>query len=138
MMAAFEAELNAMAPEEATAKTADDVARAARLALGALPGARAWIAETDGLAAGFLDCQTILWMDDAAPALRVSDLYVAPDARGCGVARGLIAAAQEAAARIGARRLVLTVWDRNDPARAFYARIGAVRVDSELLMQFAV
>jgi ribosomal protein S18 acetylase RimI-like enzyme len=55
----------------------------------------------------------------------VSDLWVAPERRGGGLGRALLAEV----ARIGARRwgahfLKLSVYDRAAGARAFYARLG--------------
>jgi GNAT superfamily N-acetyltransferase len=56
----------------------------------------------------------------------IPDLYVAPEARGLGAGRGLIAAAFAASEDWGSRYVSLHVHDFNDAARAFYARTGFV------------
>jgi ribosomal protein S18 acetylase RimI-like enzyme len=57
----------------------------------------------------------------------VSDLWVAPDARGTGLARDLLGlCARESAARWGALGLRLAVAGDNARARAFYDRLGFV------------
>jgi GNAT superfamily N-acetyltransferase len=51
-------------------------------------------------------------------------LWVAPEARGRGVADVLVRAAKDAAAAEGARVMTLCVIDDNDRARRFYERAG--------------
>lgn len=134
MMAAFEAYLNAIDPSDPT--TISDAAReaVARFALGPAPCRQVLLAERGGAAVGFLAFQEIVWMDDGAPALWVSDLYVEPGTRGAGAGRALMEAAQAAVQVRGGRRVVFTVWDKNAAARAFYARLGAGLVKGEILL----
>ena len=73
-------------------------------------------------------------MDDGAPALWVSDLYVAEEGRGAGLGRTLMDAAQAAVRARGGRRVVFTVWDKNAAARAFYDRLGVGPVKGEILL----
>jgi ribosomal protein S18 acetylase RimI-like enzyme len=56
----------------------------------------------------------------------IPDLYVAPEARGLGAGRGLIAAAFAASADWQSRYVSLHVHDFNEGAQAFYARTGFV------------
>ena len=53
-------------------------------------------------------------------------MCVAPEHRGRGVGRALVAAAIEAARRLGAHKVTLQVWPHNGPARRLYRRFGFV------------
>lgn len=55
-------------------------------------------------------------------------LYVAPAARGRGVARRLLAALEEAALAVGSRRLVLETGSKQPEALALYASSGYTAV----------
>ena len=92
-----------------------------------------------GRAVGFA---TLYWTWQTLAAARVgvmNDLYVAAEARGLGVAEGLIAACLERCREHGATRLVWQTAVDNHRAQAVYARVGATRderwLDYELLVQ---
>jgi GNAT superfamily N-acetyltransferase len=71
---------------------------------------------------------TVLWTWqtlDAAPAAVMNDLYVAPSARGQGLAEALIDACAELARAHGAPELVWQTELDNHRAQAVYDRIGA-------------
>ncbi|MFN3616332.1 MAG: GNAT family N-acetyltransferase [Rubrimonas sp.] len=138
MIEAFERHLNAIHPDEHPIRPRDALARAAELLCGPDPAFMALIAERDGVALGYIGLQTILWMDDAAPAVWLSDVFVVEGARGAGVGAALLEGARGHARSIGAQRLVWTVWDRNAPAMAFYGRQGAEAVHGEVLMAMRV
>ncbi|MGW4965644.1 GNAT family N-acetyltransferase [Nonomuraea sp. NPDC004186] len=55
-------------------------------------------------------------------------MYVAPSLRGSGVARFLLAAAEEAARELGARRVILQTGDRQPDAIRLYEREGYTRI----------
>ncbi|MFC7386777.1 GNAT family N-acetyltransferase [Sphaerisporangium rhizosphaerae] len=55
-------------------------------------------------------------------------MYVAPSHRGSGVARALLAAAEEAARALGAPRIILQTGDRQPDAVRVYEREGYTRV----------
>lgn len=90
-----------------------------------------------------------LWLDDPAiapGAQQLSQLYVAQPWHGHGVAQALMAWTIESARSAGARALVLTVWEENHRAKAFYDRCGFVhigdyafptgnQIDRDLIMQ---
>ena len=82
-----------------------------------------------GRAVGFA---TLFWTWQTLAAARVgvmNDLYVAGEARGIGVADGLIAACLERCREHGATRLVWQTARDNHRAQAVYARVGATRDD---------
>lgn len=62
--------------------------------------------------------------DDPAPFAWVHDIFVRPEHRQHGVASSLMAEAERFARSEGSRVIRLGVLDRNDQARAFYARHG--------------
>jgi GNAT superfamily N-acetyltransferase len=133
-MRAFDEYLRAIDPAQHALRSEAVHARVAALLTGPDPAAQAWLAEGQGGPVGYLAASFILWMDDAALAVWVSDLYVAPEARGAGAGRALMDAARAAGAARGARRLVWTVWRLNAPALAWYRRLGAEPVDDEILL----
>ncbi|MEU0795534.1 GNAT family N-acetyltransferase [Amycolatopsis sp. NPDC005961] len=82
---------------------------------------RAWFAAFDGDDAVALVCG---W-----PAERewlVYSMWVAPQARGRGVAADLMGAVREAAEEAGAEAIGLHVFEGNDRARRVYERLGFV------------
>jgi GNAT superfamily N-acetyltransferase len=82
-----------------------------------------------GRAVGFA---TLYWTWQTLSAARVgvmNDLYVAAEARGAGVADGLIAACLERCRERGATRLVWQTAVDNHRAQAVYERVGATRDD---------
>jgi GNAT superfamily N-acetyltransferase len=91
-----------------------------------------------GRAVGFA---TLYWTWQTLAAARVgvmNDLYVAAEARGTGVAEGLIAACLERCREHGASRLVWQTAVDNHRAQAVYERIGATRDDRWLDYQLPV
>jgi len=93
-----------------------------------------------------------VWLDDAAispGALQLSQLYVASGWHGSGIAQALMAWTIATARGRGASALVLTVWEENPRARAFYDRHGFVhigdyafqtgtQIDHDLIMQLSL
>jgi GNAT superfamily N-acetyltransferase len=82
-----------------------------------------------GRAVGFA---TLYWSWSTLVAARVgvmNDLFVAAEARGLGVAEGLIGACVERCREHGAARLAWQTARDNHRAQAVYARVGATRDD---------
>jgi GNAT superfamily N-acetyltransferase len=82
-----------------------------------------------GQAVGFA---TIFWSWETLNASRIgvmNDLFVAPEARGTGLAVALIEACRHRCAERGARRLVWQTARDNHRAQAVYDRIGATRAE---------
>lgn len=81
----------------------------------------------DGVAVGFA---SVFWSWDTTEATRIgimNDLYVAPQARGTGLADRLIAACSEHTRARGASRLEWETAPDNLRAQAVYERVGGVR-----------
>jgi ribosomal protein S18 acetylase RimI-like enzyme len=65
------------------------------------------------------------WLPDAEPgSLQLSQLYVASDFHGAGIAQMLMDWTIEAARAHGAIALLLTVWEENHRAHRFYVKHG--------------
>lgn len=93
-----------------------------------------------------------VWLDDPAVepgALQLSQLYIAADWHGRGIAQTLMDWTIDEARRRAATALVLTVWEENFRAQRFYARhdfvhIGdyafptGTQVDRDLIMQLVL
>jgi GNAT superfamily N-acetyltransferase len=78
-------------------------------------------------AAGFA---TVFWSWDTTEASRIgimNDLYIAPQARGAGLADRLIEACVERCSQRGAARLEWMTGPENLRAQAVYDRVGGVR-----------
>lgn len=113
------------APEEVTG-TEDDL----RYALfGPRPTVFAHVAEYQGGVAGFA-----LWFINYSTwlgrhGIYLEDLYVTPELRGQGLGRALLAALAAICVQRGYGRLEWWVLDWNEPARGFYASLGATPMD---------
>ncbi|MGW2489105.1 GNAT family N-acetyltransferase [Streptomyces sp. NPDC001606] len=83
------------------------------------PGGQLLVGRYDGIPAGSAGVR--LLTPDTAELTRV---FVAEDRRGTGGAALLVAAAEEAARALGARRIVLDTRSDLREARALYARLG--------------
>lgn len=82
---------------------------------------RTFLARLDGDVVGLVSFYAEEGREDER---QVVSMWVAPRARGSGVAALLVAAVREAAANEGARVLTLFVADGNDRARRLYERLG--------------
>ncbi|MBX9858384.1 MAG: GNAT family N-acetyltransferase [Sphingomonas sp.] len=112
------------------------------------PAHKIRLAVSDTAIAGFAKLSP-LWLTDpaiAAGAQQLSQLYVAQAWHGRGVAQALMAWTIDTARQSGASALVLTVWEDNHRAKAFYDRYGFVhigdyafptgtQIDRDLIMQ---
>jgi ribosomal protein S18 acetylase RimI-like enzyme len=81
----------------------------------------------DGTAVGFTQLYPAFSSVAARRIWILNDLFVAPDARRSGVARGLMDAARQHGVRTGARRLVLSTAHTNGAAQRLYESLGYVR-----------
>src|SRR5690606_15808837 len=69
------------------------------------------------------------WLPGAeSDAVQLSQLYVASDHHGAGIAQALMDWSIAAARAQNAPALVLTVWEENHRARRFYEKLGFVHI----------
>src|ERR1043166_5143754 len=87
------------------------------------------IGEEDGAAVGFAiffhNYSTFL----AQPGIYLEDLFVKPEARGCGYGKALLARLAQLAVERGCGQVEWAVLDWNAPSIAFYKALGAVPLD---------
>jgi GNAT superfamily N-acetyltransferase len=110
----------AVGEAEAFASTVEDIRRDG---FGPAPLYETLIAELDGRLVGLLTLFPTYSTYKGRPCLHVNDLYVAPEARGRGVARRLMARVCRLARERGCCRVELKVLETNE-ARDFYESIG--------------
>ena len=95
-----------------------------------------------GFAVYFFNYSTFL----GKPGLYLEDLFVKPEFRGQGLGKALFAELIKVAAARGCGRMEWSVLDWNEPAMAFYERIGALpqrewiryRLDEQQISRLAV
>jgi ribosomal protein S18 acetylase RimI-like enzyme len=90
------------------------------------------------------------WLPGAEPdAVQLSQLYVASDHHGAGIAQALMDWSIAAARAQNAPAMLLTVWEENHRARRFYEKLGFVhigdydfvvgaQIDTDLIMRLAL
>ena len=84
---------------------------------------------------GFTFLSPIFSSVRGGPGTFISDLWVAPDRRGGGLGRLLLAAASDfGKQQWSARFLKLSVYDRSFESQAFYARMGFSGADHEKVL----
>ncbi|WP_172638738.1 GNAT family N-acetyltransferase [Streptomyces tailanensis] len=84
------------------------------------------VAEVAGIVVGYVRLGLPSPLACNAHVRQIQGLVVADEARGAGVGRTLLRAAQDEARRRGARRLTLRVLGHNTPARKLYESEGFV------------
>ena len=106
--------------------TEDDLHRSL---FGPKPAVYAHVAEHEGQVGGFA-----LWFLNYSTwvgqhGIYLEDLYVKPELRGLGLGRALLAELAALCVERGYGRLEWWVLDWNEPARGFYASMGATSMD---------
>lgn len=112
---------------------------------GSHPMAEVLIGEIDGAPRGFALFFHNFSTFEGKPGLYLEDLFVAPEARGSGLGKALLAHLAAIALDRGCARFEWSVLDWNEPAIAFYRAIGArpmdewtvQRLDGDALRQLA-
>ena len=82
------------------------------------------VAEICGQVIGMCTGQLVISTAEGGPSVLVEDVVVAPEHRGQGVGRALMAVLTEWANNRGATRMQLLADKNNPPALAFYDRLG--------------
>ncbi len=83
-----------------------------------------FLAEQDGVAGGFTQLYPSFSSTRMARIYILNDLFVAPEARGRGVARALMAEAERFARSCGAAMMQLSTARNNGAAQALYRSLG--------------
>lgn len=96
---------------------------------GGAPKAEVLIAESDGSPVGFALFFHNFSTFEGRPGIYLEDLFVAPEARGTGAGKALLAALAALALERGCARLEWSVLDWNTPAIEFYRALGATPMD---------
>jgi GNAT superfamily N-acetyltransferase len=102
---------------------------------GARPYAEVVIGEVDGKAQGFALFFHNFSTFEGLPGIYLEDLFVRPEARGCGLGKALLAHLAALAVERGCARLEWSVLDWNAPAIGFYERLGARPMDEWTIMR---
>ena len=100
-----------------------------RWLFGARPAAEALIAEVDRAPAGFALFHGTFSTWECRPGIWLEDLFVVPEHRRAGVGRALLVRVAQITVERGCTRLAWTALDWNEPALAFYRRLGATLLD---------
>lgn len=96
---------------------------------GAKPMAEVLIGEVDNVAQGFALFFHNFSTFAGRPGVYLEDLFVAPEARGAGLGKALLARLAQLAIERGCARLEWSVLDWNEPAIKFYQSLGAEAMD---------
>jgi ribosomal protein S18 acetylase RimI-like enzyme len=83
-----------------------------------------FVAEIEGVLAGFTQLYPLFSSTRCCRVWLLNDLYVDPDARGKGVARGLMEMARAHAIDTGAGGIELSTAHSNHPAQRLYESLG--------------
>lgn len=105
---------------------------------GLRPAFEGLVAEEDGCVIGYLLYHFGYDSDGAFRNLHIVDLYVDAKARRRGIGRGLMMAVAAVGRRADAREMIWSVYHANNPATAFYEKLGARRVTEVFFMMLPV
>jgi GNAT superfamily N-acetyltransferase len=106
-----------------------DTALLARHLFGPQPKAEVLIGEIEGVPRGFALYFHNFSTFEGKPGIYLEDLFVAPEARGHGLGKALLARLAQLAITRECARLEWSVLDWNEPAIQFYRALGARPMD---------
>lgn len=125
---ALQEALRALEPDLPHGESMADAYRATLFERIAKYGGEIWMAEEAGRVVGFTAVLFAVGPEEPdrvqTPTARVTDLVVLPAHRGRGHGKALLACAESAARRAGARRLEIGVLSRNEGAARLYRAVG--------------
>lgn len=104
---------------------------------GPRPYAEVVIGEVDGAAQGFALFFHNFSTFEGKPGIYLEDLFVTPQARGSGLGKALLSHLAKLAVERGCARLEWWVLDWNEPALAFYRKLGARPMDEWTVQRVA-
>lgn len=107
----------------------------ARNLFGERPFAEVMIGEVDGQAQGFALFFHNFSTFEGKPGIYLEDLFVRPEARGCGLGKALLKHLAKLAVARDCARLEWWVLDWNAPAIGFYRALGAKPMDDWTVMR---
>jgi GNAT superfamily N-acetyltransferase len=112
----------------------DEAARARLIAdgFGDCPRYEAWLAVSERTVLGYAIVFETYSSFRALPTLYLEDIFVLPEARGCGVGSALFQHARQLAAQRGCGRMEWCCLDWNTRAQAFYEGAAARRLSEWL------
>jgi len=116
---------------EAVKRTADDLRR---FGFGEAPLFEVLLAWQDGKAIGLALFFREFSSWRGTPGVYVQDIYVSAELRGTGLGKKLMQAVMETARTWGATYCKLSVYGDNEPAQAFYKRLGFRISDTECVL----
>ena len=102
---------------------------------GPRPYAEVLIGEVDGEAQGFALFFHNFSTFEGRPGIYLEDLFVRPEARGCGLGKALLAQLARIAVERDCARLEWWVLDWNEPSIGFYKSLGARPMDEWTVMR---
>jgi PhnO protein len=103
---------------------ADAIGERLRALLSTDPGARVLVAAIDGELVGFATLHSTPVLHRATPVGRITGIAVRPSARGAGVGRELVRAAESHFREQGFQRIEVTSGPMHEDAYPFYRRLG--------------
>ena len=104
---------------------------------GPRPYAEAVVGEIDGEPQGFALFFHTFSTFEGKPGIWLEDLFVRPDARGCGLGKALLLHVGRIALERGCGRYEWSVLDWNEPSIRFYRALGAQPMDEWRIMRVA-
>jgi GNAT superfamily N-acetyltransferase len=112
-----------------------DEAKLGEHLFGPRPMAEVVIGEVDGVAQGFALFFHNFSTFEGRPGIYLEDLFVRPEARGCGLGKALLTHLARLAVERDCARLEWWVLDWNAPAIGFYRKLGARPMDDWTVMR---
>lgn len=138
MAGEFHAYLAALDDSDPSFDTAWAEGKLRRCGFGDLPLFSTLIAEEGGQPVGYAIYSIGYWADTWQGMVLVSDLFVSEAWRARGIGRELMGRLAAVGEDQGCEIVMWTVWDKNEPAKRFYDRLGGVALDDEYLMSLPI
>ena len=136
MAAEFHAFLASMDDSDPTFDIEGTASKLDQFGFGSTPLFSSLIAEKDDNPIGYTIYNMGVWADSFEGIIFLSDLYVRQAWRGQGVGQQLMHHLAAVGKAQGCEKVMWTVWTRNEYAKRFYEKLGAVPIEDEVLMEW--